>query len=342
MNSSLLNLSAYHYNLPPELIAQYPIEPRDASRLMVVHRQSGKIDLSYFHHIIDWIGEDHHLIFNNTKVIPARLFGHKQSGARIEIFLIRPLEKGEWLAMGRPGRKLPVGTVVHFGSDFSATITYVAEDGTRHVKFHGDNFEALLEKYGQIPLPHYIDRPNEKNDTQRYQTIYAQEPGAVAAPTAGLHFTEELLQKLKNAHVEMSSITLHTGSGTFKPVLVDDIRQHQMHYERYQINAEVAEALNNSKKKKVCVGTTSCRAGESAADARGVITAGNFETNIFIYPGYQFKFTEALITNFHLPETTLLMLVSAFAGYELTMKAYHLAVKEKFRFFSYGDAMLIL
>lgn len=338
----IYSLESYHYDLPQELIAQYPLLPRDASRLMVLHRETGEIQLSHFYDLPQWINDQHHLIFNDTKVIPARLFGVKSSGARVEIFLLKPLQEGEWQVLARPGRKLPVGTIIHFGPDFSARITAITEDGGRRVKFEGEPFDIMLEKYGEIPLPHYMKRSSEPEDRQKYQTVYAKKPGASAAPTAGLHFTENLIEKLRQQGVAMNSVTLHTGVGTFRPVKTEDIREHQMHQESIHITSETAQQLNQSSKIKVCVGTTSCRALESAADARGVIHPGDYETNIFIYPGYKFKTTEALITNFHLPSSSLLMLVSAFAGYDLIKKAYQVAIQEKFRFFSYGDAMLIL
>jgi len=285
------------------------------------------------------------LVFNDTKVIPARLFGKRESGGVAEIFLTNRLSLDTWEVLARPGKKLKKHDFVYFEDEFSAEIIDSLDDGRKLVKFHykGD-FETLLDKYGHIPLPSYIKRSVDSVDKDRYQTVYAKSSGAVAAPTAGLHFTTELIDDLSKKGVSSSCVTLHVGIGTFRPVQVDDIREHKMHAEKVAISAKTAKILNAKPKNKrqVCVGTTCCRSLESSVNPQGLITEGNHETSIFIYPGYQFKYVDHLITNFHLPGSSLLMLVSAFAGYDLIMEAYQKAIKDKYRFFSYGDAMLIL
>lgn len=341
----LYSLLSYQYTLPQELIAQHPCEPRDNSRLMVVDRQSGKITTTTFRDIVHFLQPGDGLVFNDTRVIPARLLGRLSTGGQAEVFLTRRHADGSWDALVRPGKKLKVGAMVEFNSRLSGEVIAVCEDGERRIRFHcqGD-LEAVLEESGQIPLPQYIKRQPDKEDYARYQTVYAANPGAVAAPTAGLHFTEELLQTLEDRGVSRTQITLHVGVGTFKPVQTTDIRAHRMHHERYVVTQEAAAALNSARetRRQVCVGTTCCRTLESAAQNDGKIHAGEYSTDIFIYPGYTFKYVRSMLTNFHLPGSTLLMLVSAFAGYELTMEAYRKAVEERFRFFSYGDAMLIL
>ena len=344
---SKFNLSSYNYPFDESLIAKYPCNPRDSSRLMVVNRATGEISELIFREIVDLFGQDDTFIFNNTKVIPARLIGKRSGEGNAEVFLIKPLGEKIWEVMAKPGKKLKEGSSIYFGNDFFCNILSTNQDGTKIVEFvYEENFESLLEKYGQIPLPHYMNRnADEVIDSVSYQTVYAKEPGAVAAPTAGLHFTETLLYKMSQKKIAQETITLHVGLGTFQPVRVEDVREHQMHLERCFISPEVASSLNakkNTNHRQVCVGTTSCRALESAANQSGLIVPGNFETDIFIYPGYSFKFVQILLTNFHLPGSTLLMLVSAFAGYDLIMEAYAKAVKERYRFFSYGDAMLIL
>lgn len=346
MTKNLFLSSSYHYDFDESLIAHYPLTPRDSSRLMVVHRSTGHIEEMIFHEIDQLLEPGDRLIFNDTKVIPPRLLGRRASGGAAEIFLVKPSADGTWIALAKPGKKLRVGATVRFGPDFSCEILDVHEDGSRSVKFiHDGPFEEMIEHYGQIPLPHYIKREADQQfDKERYQTVYAANPGALAAPTAGLHFTHPLLEKLGSKGIRKEQVTLHVGLGTFKPVQVDDIRHHHMHSERCIILPETAERLNDSQKIKrnICVGTTSCRVMESAATEEGLIKPGAFDTDIFIYPGYTFRFTQGLLTNFHLPGSTLMMLVSAFAGYDLIMEAYQKAVKEKFRFYSYGDAMLII
>lgn len=336
-------LSSYQFELPDELIAQYPCTPRDASRLLLVDRKKQELKEIVFRELEDLLNDGDRLIFNDTKVIPARLKGKRQGGGEAEVLLVRNRADGCWEAMVKPGRRLKEGAVITFGEDFSCKVVGILEDGQRVVEFdYEGDFEALLIRYGQLPLPQYIDREEEEGDSERYQTVYAANPGAIAAPTAGLHFTPELLNRLENKGVQQTHLTLHVGLGTFKPVQVEDVRDHKMHRERIIIGDSVATKLNeHSEGKHIAVGTTVCRALESAA-SNGQVQAGDFETDIFIYPGYKFQVVEHLLTNFHLPGSTLLMLVSAFAGYELMREAYDYAVKNRFRFFSYGDAMLII
>jgi len=337
----MFSLSTYSYNLPEELIAQYPCTPRDSSRLMVVDRASGEITEMVFRELADFLGEGDQLIFNDTKVIPARLHGKRETGGAVEIFLTEPLGEDTWKALARPARKLRAGATVHFSDTFSCKVLEELPEGERKVQFHYEgDFDTALITHGETPLPQYIRRQADNTlDPERYQTVYAANAGAVAAPTAGLHFTPELLNQLSAQDVEQSYITLHVGLGTFRPIQTDDIRQHKMHSERFIITPEAAQQLN-TQKRQICVGTTSCRSLE-AATKNGTIQPGDYSTDIFIYPGYTFKKVEALLTNFHLPGSTLLMLVSAFAGYDLIMEAYAKAVKDRYRFFSYGDAMLI-
>ncbi len=342
----LHQLSSYYFDLPKELIAQKPIEPRDQSRLMVLNRASGEISHFLFKDLQHILSSGDSLVFNNTKVIPARLLGHKESGAKIETLLLKQLSGDTWEALTRPAKKLPVGSHIAFADDFSCEVIGTKEEGVRILKFfHPESFWEKLQLYGQMPLPHYIQRPEkEVKDKVDYQTVFAKEPGAVAAPTAGLHFTPSLLENLKQKGIDSTEITLHVGLGTFRPVQVDDIRQHPMHYEHCTVTEDAANKLNARKpdKRQVAVGTTCCRTLESLATHEGIIKPGAIDTNLFIYPGYSFRYTQSLLTNFHLPGSTLLMLVSTFAGYELAMEAYHKAIEEKYRFFSYGDAMLIL
>ncbi len=342
----LHSLATYQYDLPENLIAQQPAESRDASRLMLVDRHSGNISEIPFREIVDLLDQGDSLIFNDTKVIPARLYGQKESGGKAEIFLLEQKENGKWEALARPARKLKLDSKIFFSDTFYCKVLEKHEEGIVRIEFNDPHlFEHNLKKYGKIPLPHYIKREgNKAQDEERYQTVFAQTPGAVAAPTAGLHFTKELLNALAGKGVAQDYVTLHVGLGTFKPVMVSDIREHPMHSERLFISEETAKNLNSCSKNKrqICVGTTCCRTLESAANDEGIIFPGQKATNIFIYPGYQFKYVRCLLTNFHLPCSTLLMLVSAFAGYELIMEAYKKAVKDHFRFYSYGDAMLIL
>jgi len=346
MTKNLFLSSSYHFDFDESLIAHYPVNPRDSSRLMVIDRKTGDIKEIVFREIYNLLEAGDQLIFNDTKVIPARLIGKRTGGGNAEIFLLKPLADGSWEALVKPGKKLREGATVYFGDDFSCQIIGICEDGSRKIKFlHKQPFDEMLEYYGQIPLPHYIKRAADKQfDQERYQTVYATNSGAVAAPTAGLHFTGPLLDKIAAKGVRKEQITLHVGLGTFKPVQVEDLREHQMHSERCVITQAAADRLNDagSIKRKICVGTTSCRTVESGANPEGFIKAGAFDTDIFIYPGYKFRYAQGLLTNFHLPGSTLMMLVSAFAGYDLIMEAYRKAVKEKYRFYSYGDAMLII
>lgn len=338
------SLNSYQFSLPEELIAQYPCTPRDASRLLILDRKKQTIEEIVFRDIVDYLDQNDRLIFNNTKVIPARLYGALPTGGKVEIFLHRIRSDGSWEAMVRPGKKLQPGSKVIFGDDFSCTIEEILPSGLRTVRFNdSENFDQKLQCYGQMPLPHYIKRDNADFDNDRYQTIYAANPGAVAAPTAGLHFTTDLLKRIEDKGIAKDYLTLHVGIGTFKPVQVEDIREHPMHHEQVIISKALADTLNTDKnRREIFIGTTSCRAIESAANNQGMIEEGVFDTNIFIYPGYQFKRVNHLLTNFHLPGSTLLMLVCALGGHEFVMEAYHKAVKEKFRFFSYGDSMLII
>jgi S-adenosylmethionine:tRNA ribosyltransferase-isomerase len=341
----LLSLDSYQYDLPKELIAQQAAEPRNSSRLLVIDRRTGNFQDLIFRDLADMLAGGDSLVLNDTKVIPARLFGQRPSGGKVEVVLLRQKGNKLWAALVRPGRKLGLGEKVIFSEDFFGEIIEIYPDGSRLVEFHckGDFFE-VLEKVGHLPLPQYIQRADDLNDKERYQTVYAANSGAVAAPTAGLHFTSEMLAQLENKGVSQTCITLHVGLGTFRPVQVADIRQHVMHTEPFFISEEAANSLNirQSAKKQICIGTTCCRALESAVDKDGRISPGIFETDIFLYPGCEFKYVQSLLTNFHLPGSTLLMLVCAFGGYELMMEAYAKAVKDRYRFFSYGDAMLIL
>lgn len=337
---NLYSLSAYDYELPNELIAQYPCTPRDSSRLMIVDRKNGQISETVFREVGAYLDPKTRLVFNNTKVIPARLYGKRDSGGAVEIFLTKQLEPDVWLALARPAKKLKKGMRVTFGDSFSCEVVEELPEGERKVRFfHEGDFHQALLAHGEMPLPQYIHRNEVKTlDKERYQTVFAAHEGAVAAPTAGLHFTPELLQSLE---IQKTYITLHVGLGTFRPVLTEDIRNHPMHAEHFIISQNAADEINQSSH-ITCVGTTSCRTLESASLPNGQIVPGEYNTDIFIYPGYQFKKMNALLTNFHLPRSTLLMLVSAFAGRDLILEAYKKAVTDKFRFFSYGDAMLIL
>ena len=338
-------LASYQYELPEELIAQYPAAPRDNARLMIIERATGAIRMARFRDLQEMLHPGDRLIFNDTRVIPARLIGSRKNGGASELFLLKPLPDGTWKTLVKPGRKLREGATIQFEPGFYAKILSVLPNGERLVCFHCEQeLPSMLQKHGKLPLPHYIRRETMQEDLVSYQTVYALKSGALAAPAAGLHFTEELFQTLSNKGVFRTSITLHTGLGTFKPVKTEDIRSHAMHTEWAQILPEAAEQLNkvNENRMNLCVGTTCCRTLETAATEEGKISPGEYETNIFIYPGYRFKYVKQLLTNFHAPGSTLLMLVSAFAGYELIHEAYKMAVKERFRFLSYGDSMLIL
>jgi len=339
-----MKVSEFNYNLPEELIAQTPIEKRDMSRLMVLDKENKTIEHKVFKDILDYLEEGDCLVINNTKVLPARLYGKKETGANVEFLLLNNIEGDVWECIVRPGNKLHVGTTVSFGEGLlKADILEVMEGGTRKVKFNYNGiFNEILDKIGLMPLPPYIHEELKEKD--RYQTVYARHQGSSAAPTAGLHFTEELLEKVKEKGVQITKVTLHVGIGTFRPVKVEDVESHHMHSEHYYIKQEDADKINKAKengKKVIAVGTTSCRVLESVADEQGKVKEIEGDTSIFIYPGYKFKCVDNLITNFHLPESTLIMLVSSLAGKDFIMEAYEQAVKEKYRFFSFGDAMLI-
>ncbi len=346
MNKDLFSLDAYGYDLPAELIAHSPASNREQSRLMIVDRATGSISEIPFHEIVHFLDSGDTLTFNDTKVIPARLFAKKATGAQIEILLVRRLKDSIWEALLKPAKKAPIGTILEIASDFQVEILNDTPSGTRILQLHHQgSFEETLHKYGQIPLPPYIARPqSQEDDKERYQTVYAKHPGSVAAPTAGLHFSTQLLERLHLKGVDTHYVTLHVGLGTFRPVQSEDIRNHQMHSEFFSISKETAEKLNQHPKgrRHICVGTTTCRALESSSQPNGIILPGDYDTQIFIYPGYSFKQVQSLLTNFHLPHSSLLMLVSAFGGYELIREAYAKAIEKKFRFFSYGDAMLII
>ena len=340
-----MKTSDFYYDLPEELIAQDPLEDRSSSRLMVLDRESGNISHHIFKDIIDYLNPEDCLVINDTKVIPARLYGIKEdTGAHIEILLLKRRENDVWETLVRPGKKAKPGTRLTFGDGrLIAEVIDVVEEGNRLIHFEYEGiFEEILDQLGQMPLPPYITHQLE--DKNRYQTVYAKHSGSAAAPTAGLHFTPELLEEIKAEGVEIAHVTLHVGLGTFRPVKADDILDHHMHSEFYRIEASEAEKINRAKEsghRVICVGTTSCRTVESAADENGKLKECSGWTEIFIYPGYKFKVLDCLITNFHLPESTLIMLVSALAGREHVLAAYEEAVKERYRFFSFGDAMFI-
>ena len=342
----MMKTSDFNFDLPQELIAQDPLEDRSSSRLMVLNKESGEIAHRIFHDITEYLHPGDCLVINDTKVIPARLIGTKEdTGAHIEILLLKRKENDVWETLVKPGKKCRPGARVVFGNgELKAEIVDVLEDGNRLVHFEYEGiFEEVLDRLGQMPLPPYIT--HKLQDKNRYQTVYAKNEGSAAAPTAGLHFTPELLEKVKEMGVNIAHVTLHVGLGTFRPVKVDDVSKHHMHTEFYQVTKEEADKINKAKQaggRIVCVGTTSCRTIESAADENGVLKPGQGDTDIFIYPGYSFKMMDVLITNFHLPESTLLMLVSALAGKEQVMRVYEEAVQERYRFFSFGDAMIIL
>ncbi|MBR2744214.1 MAG: tRNA preQ1(34) S-adenosylmethionine ribosyltransferase-isomerase QueA [Clostridia bacterium] len=340
-----MKLSDFNYDLPKELIAQTPIEKRDEARLMVLDKENKTVEHKVFKDILDYLKPGDCLVRNNTKVIPARLYGVKEvTGANVEFLLLKRLEGDEWEVMVRPGKKLMPGARVSFGNGLlKAEIIDKMEGGNRKVKFEYDGiFNEILDQIGLMPLPPYIKEKLEKKEM--YQTVYAKYDGSAAAPTAGLHFTEDLLDRIKNKGVEIANVTLHVGIGTFRPVKEENIEDHDMHTEHYYIKQEDADKINNTRKnggRIIAVGTTSCRVLESVADENGMVRAVEGDTNIYIYPGYKFKCMDALITNFHLPESTLVMLVSAFAGREFVLDSYKKAVEEKYRFFSFGDAMYI-
>ena len=335
----------FWYDLPEELIAQTPLEKRDMSRLMCLNRETGEIGHKHFYDIIDYLQPGDCLVMNDSRVLPARLLGHRPTGGAVEVLLLRDLGNRCWECLCKPGRKMQVGNTVIFGNgELTATVKAVQEDGNRVVEFHYEGiFLEVLERLGKMPLPPYIKE--ELQDQERYQTVYSREVGSAAAPTAGLHFTQELLEAIRAKGVQEVFVTLHVGLGTFRPVKADNILDHHMHSELCMMNQETADILNQTKARDgrvICVGTTSCRTLESLVNDDGTFEAKSRWTDIFIYPGYTFKAMDGLITNFHLPESTLVMLVSAFAGREHVLAAYEEAVKERYRFFSFGDAMCIL
>lgn len=340
-----MDLKDFNYDLPEELIAQDPLEDRSSSRLMVLHKDTGSIEHKIFRDIIDYLNPGDCLVINDTKVIPARLMGIKEdTGAAIEVLLLKRNADDVWECLVKPGKKARTGARIVFGEGLLVgEIVDVIEDGNRMIKFHYEGiFEEILDKLGQMPLPPYIT--HKLQDKNRYQTVYAKYEGSAAAPTAGLHFTKELLETLKNKGVIIANVTLHVGLGTFRPVKVDNIQEHHMHSEMFVVTEEEAAKINAARAaggRIICVGTTSLRTLESTTDENGIVHPDSRETDIFIYPGYKFKAADCLITNFHLPESTLLMLVSALAGRENILNAYETAVKEKYRFFSFGDAMFI-
>ena len=341
-----MKTSDFFYDLPEELIAQDPLEDRTASRLLVLNRETGAVEHKIFSDVIDYLNEGDCLVINNTRVIPARLIGEKEdTGGKVEVLLLKRRANDVWETLVKPGKKLRPGARVTFGDGrLKAEILEIAEEGNRLVRFYYEGiFEEILDSLGEMPLPPYITHKLE--DKEMYQTVYAKYDGSAAAPTAGLHFTKELLSKIEEKGIKIASITLHVGLGTFRPVKVDDVNNHHMHTEWYEVNAEAADIINETKRnggRVICVGTTSCRTIESVADENGYMKAKTGETDIFIYPGYKFKIMDGLITNFHLPESTLVMLVSAFAGKENVLAAYETAVKERYRFFSFGDAMILI
>ena len=340
-----MNVKDYDYDLPEELIAQDPLEDRSSSRLMVLDRQTGDVEHRHFTDILEYLHPGDCLVINNTKVIPARLFGVKEdTQAKIEVLLLKRKENDIWETLVKPGKKAKPGTKLVFGDGLlTAEVVDVVEEGNRLIQFHYDGiFEEILDQLGQMPLPPYIT--HQLKDKNRYQTVYAKYDGSAAAPTAGLHFTKELLQKVKDMGVDIAEVTLHVGLGTFRPVKVENVLDHHMHSEFYMVSQEAADKINRAKEsghRVIAVGTTSTRTLEAAADENGRLHETSGWTEIFIYPGYQFKVIDALITNFHLPQSTLVMLVSALAGREHVLHADEIAVKERYRFFSFGDAMLI-
>lgn len=336
----------FFYHLPDELIAQTPVEPRDFSRMLVLGKKDGKTEHKHFYNLPDYLKEGDCLVLNDSRVLPARIYGIKRdTGARVEFLLLKQEENDLWQCLAGPGKKAKPGAVFDFGNGLlTGEVIDVLPDGNRLVRFtSSENFFSALDKVGQMPLPPYIKA--ELKDKDRYQTVYNRELGSAAAPTAGLHFTKELLEKIKDKGVKICYVTLHVGLGTFRPVKIDDVTKHKMHSEHYEVPAETVKTIEETQKnggRVIAVGTTSCRTLEAVASEHGKIVACDGFTDIFIYPGYEFKVLDGLVTNFHLPESTLIMLVSAFAGKDNIMNAYEIAVKEKYRFFSFGDAMLII
>lgn len=340
-----MKVTDFDYELPEALIAQFPVEPRDTSRLLTLNKVTGAVEhKAHFYELVEELNEGDVLVFNNTKVIPARLYGHREgSGGKVEVLLLTPCGENRWECLVKPGKKCPVGQVIVFDERLKATVLDKTDFGGRIVEFTVDGiFDDIIQEIGEMPLPPYIHEKLE--DQERYQTVYAKEKGSAAAPTAGLHFTPELLEKIKAKGVELEFVTLHVGLGTFRPVSVESIEDHDMHSEFYSVSPETAARINDAKAKGrriIAVGTTSVRTLESASTDDGVLQGTSGWTQIFIYPGYTFKMVDALVTNFHLPQSTLLMLISALAGREHCLAAYEEAVREKYRFFSFGDAMFI-
>jgi len=340
-----LKKSDFYFDLPEELIAQDPLEDRSSSRLLMLHKETGAVEHHVFRDVLDYLHEGDCLVLNNTKVIPARLLGEREgTGAHVEVLLLKRHEKDVWETLVKPGKKCRPGTRLSFGDGLlKAEVLEMVEEGNRLIRFEYEGiFEEVLDKLGEMPLPPYIT--HKLQDKNRYQTVYAKYEGSAAAPTAGLHFTRKLLQQIAEKGVKIAYVTLHVGLGTFRPVKEENILDHHMHSEYYQVSEESAQMINETKRnggRIICVGTTSCRTVESASTPDGVIHAGCDNTEIFIYPGYQFKMLDCLITNFHLPESTLVMLVSALAGKDQVLAAYEEAIREKYRFFSFGDAMFI-
>ncbi len=344
-NMAELKKSDFYFDLPQELIAQDPLEDRSSSRLLALNKKTGEVSHHVFRDILDYLKEGDCLVLNNTKVIPARLLGEREgTGAHVEVLLLKRLEGDVWETLVKPGKKCRPGTCLVFGDGLlRAEVLETVEEGNRLIHFEYEGiFEEVLDKLGEMPLPPYIT--HKLQDKNRYQTVYAKYEGSAAAPTAGLHFTRELLAQIAEKGIKIAYVTLHVGLGTFRPVKEENVLEHHMHSEFYQVSEEAAELINSTKKqggRVICVGTTSCRTIESAADENGLVQAGCDNTEIFIYPGYRFKVLDALITNFHLPESTLVMLVSALAGRENVLNAYEEAVRERYRFFSFGDAMFV-
>ncbi|MEO2065809.1 MAG: tRNA preQ1(34) S-adenosylmethionine ribosyltransferase-isomerase QueA [Desulfurobacteriaceae bacterium] len=342
-----MKVSEFDYTLPKELIAKFPAEPRDSSRLMVLNRRTGEIEHRIFRDIKEYLKEGDVLVLNNTKVIPARLYGELPTGGKVEILLIRQVEPSVWEIMSKPARKLKPGRKVIFSPELTAEVVGYLGEGRRLLRFsypESMDFMEILSRIGHVPLPPYVEREERPEDREKYQTVFAKEEGSVAAPTAGLHFTPELLKELEERGVIIKTVTLHVGPGTFKPVKVERVEEHKMDYETYTVPEETAEEINRAKeegRRVIAVGTTVVRTLESVASEGGTVKSGEGITNLFIYPGYRFKVIDALITNFHLPRSTLLMLVCAFAGKEKVLNAYREAIKEGYRFYSFGDAMFI-
>lgn len=343
-NKDLLSTKSYYYELPEELIAQTPAEPRDSSRLLVYHKDTDVIEHRVFRDIVEYFKDGDVLVINNTKVLPARLYGKKDTGATIEILLLKRIDLTTWEVLAKPGKRLKIGTLINFNDELSGEILSDTEFGGKIIKFNFVGvFEDIIERIGVMPLPPYIKE--QYKDKQRYQTVYNKTLGSSAAPTAGLHFTNDLLDQLRSKGVTIVEVLLHVGLGTFRPVNEDNILNHEMHSEYIEVTKESADILNKAKlqgRRIIAVGTTSIRVLESATDDNGIIHPCQKDTQIFIYPGYKFKIVDGVITNFHLPESTLIMLVSAFCGYDETMNMYNVAVSEKYRFFSFGDATLLI